>query len=294
MGRIYFQDGDNYNICSDKVVKVTRYDVTGNIEILDASNQQNGLDGIEKISKDKYYDTKTNTTKAYKLNKNKSQESIKKSMRNLKRKLKNNFAGNRNELFVTLTTENTITDVEEMKYYFKQFWDRLKSIYDGLEYAYIIEQHSKRDGWHFHMLLKDMNNKKIYIPNSTIEALWNKGYTKTSKITSNPKYNNLDEAEYIDSIDDGISLIDETFGINKVISYMTKTRSKNNLPKGTRCYETSRGLKSPKIERLLYSEICFNMHDNYQLNSERTLLIRNTDDKAIVNKIKTEIWKKTK
>ena len=294
MEKIYFQDGDNYNICRDKVVKVTKYGVTEDIEIMDTSNQKNGLNKIEKISKDKYYDQKTNTTKSYKLNDDKSPESIKKSMKNLKRKLKNNFAGNGNELFVTLTTENIITDVDEMKYYFKQFWDKLKSLYEGLEYAYIIEQHSKRDGWHFHVLLKNMNNKKLYIPNSTIEALWDKGYTKTSKITSSPRYNNIDESAYLDSIGKGAFSTEETFGINKVISYMTKTCTKNKLPKGTRCYDTSRGLKSPKIERMVYSEICFDMNEHYQLNSEKTLLIRNTDDKAIINKIKTEIWKKIK
>ena len=292
MDKIYFQDGENYNINKDKVVKATRYEVSGDIEILDTSSMENGLDRIEKISKYEYYDLKSNTTKLYKLSGLKSKESLKKSMKCLEKKLKNNFSGDKNELFVTLTTDTPITDIEEMKYYFKVFWDKLKLLYDGLEYAYIIEMQDERNSWHFHLLLKDMKNKTLYIPNSTIENLWNKGYTKTSKITYNTKHNNIDEAEYIDSIENSLFDIDETFGIDKIISYMTKTRTKQKLPKGTRCYDTSRGLKSPKVESVTYSEICSQMEDNYKLEKEKTLLIRNIDTKAIVNKVKKEIWKK--
>ena len=292
MDKIYFQDGENYNINKDKVVKATRYEVSGDIEILDTSSMENGLDRIEKISKYEYYDLKSNTTKLYKLSGLKSKESLKKSMKCLEKKLKNNFSGDKNELFVTLTTDTPITDIEEMKYYFKVFWDKLKLLYDGLEYAYIIEMQDERNSWHFHLLLKDMKNKTLYIPNSTIENLWNKGYTKTSKITNNTKHNNIDEAEYIDSIENSLYDIDETFGIDKVISYMTKTRTKQKLPKGTRCYDTSRGLKPPKEESVTYSEICSQMEDNYKLEKEKTLLIRNRDTKAIVNKVKKERWKK--
>ena len=67
MDKIYFQDGENYNINKDKVVKATRYEVSGDIEILDTSSMENGLDRIEKISKYEYYDLKSNTTKLYKL-----------------------------------------------------------------------------------------------------------------------------------------------------------------------------------------------------------------------------------
>lgn len=295
MKKIYFQDGENYDIQKDKVVKATKYKASGDIEILDTSNQKNGFDGIEKISKYEYYDLKSNTTKLYKISGPKSKVSLRKSMKCLEKKLKNNFLGGKNELFVTLTTDIPITDIEEMKYYFKVFWDKLKSLYDGLEYAYIIEMQDERNSWHFHLLLKDMKNKILYIPNSTIEKLWNKGHTKTSRITNNTKkHNNIDEAEYIDSIENTLFYVDETFRIDKVISYMIKTRTKQKIPKGTRCYDTSRGLKSPEIENVIYSEICSQMEGNYELKKEKTLLIRNTDTKAIVNKVKKETWKKIK
>ena len=64
------------------------------------------------------------------------------------------------------------------------------------------------------------------------------------------------------------------------------------MPKGTRCYDTSRGLKSPKTEQILYSDICSKMDNTYRLETEKTLLVRDTYSKAIINKIKKENWKK--
>ena len=48
--------------------------------------------------------------------------------------------------------------------------------------------------------------------------------------------------------------ITERFGINKVINYMCKTETKEQIPVGIRCYDTSRGIKKPVPENISYDE----------------------------------------
>lgn len=292
MSNVCFQNGDNYCIGKGKIVKATQYEVTGEIEIVDTSNTVNGLGSIEKISKNRYYDLKSDTTKLYKLNCVKSIESLNKSMKCLEKKLRNNFSGSKNELFVTLTTREATDSVDEIKLYFKEFWYQLKILYTSIEYAYVIEKQPESCSWHFHLLLKDTKNKILYIPNETIERLWNKGYTKTSRIVAGSKYGNIDELEYINNADNIWVEDCDTFGIERVISYMTKVKTKRTIPIGTRCFETSRGLKSPKTRKIKYSDICSEMSEDYQLKREKTLLVRDKETEIILNKIKKESWEK--
>lgn len=293
MSEVYFQDGENYKIDRRKKIKITRYDVSGNAEIVDTSNKVNGFCNIEKISKNSYYNKNQDKVMKYKLNKTKSDDSLRKSMKRLKNKLKNNFNGGSNELFVTLTSVVPVADVEEIKLYFEQFWEKLKMEYSGLEYAYVLELQEERNSWHLHILLKDMQNAVLYIPNSKIEVLWGKGYTKTSRVSAEPKYNSIDEEEVLLYDDKNVRNTIEVLGIKRVISYMTKLKSKTKIPRYIRCFETSRNLKSPQIEIKSYGEVYDEMIDcNYQLSNERTTLVRDADTKAIVNKIKKETWKK--
>ena len=87
MEKEYFQDGENYAIKQDKVVKVIQYKATSSIEIVDTSNKINGFKNITKISKGEYYDARENAIKKYCLVEKKTNESLKKSMKNLERKI---------------------------------------------------------------------------------------------------------------------------------------------------------------------------------------------------------------
>ena len=291
MSNVFFQDGANYKIDKNKKIKIIRYDVSGDAEIIDTSNKVNGLKDIEKISKNIFYDKKNNRYARYKLDDEKTEDSLRKSMKVLNNKLKNNFNGGSNELFITLTTAVPVSNVTEIKLYFEQFWEKLKSKYTGMEYAYVLEWQETRNSWHFHLLLKDMKNSVLYIPNSKIEFLWGKGYTKTSRVSADPKYNSIDEEEILTYDDRNIRDTVETLGIKKVISYMCKLKSKKSIPRYVRCFETSRNLKSPQIEVKTYGDVYDEMTgSNYQLNKETTTLVRDVKTKAIVNKIKKEVW----
>ena len=292
MEKEYFQDGENYAIKQDKVVKVIKYKATSSIEIVDTSNKTNGFKNITKISKGEYYDARENAIKKYCLVEKKTNESLKKSMKNLERKIRNNFTGANNELFITLTTRE-MTNIADIEKYFDEFWNRLKSVYQDLEYVYVIERNSIRESWHLHLLVKATEHKTLYIPNSTIEELWQKGYTKTSRITDKVVYNDINEKEHMIYVEKKL-MSDEIVGIEKVIKYMTKIHTKQGLPKGMKCYNTSRELKMPKIKKVEYCKICDEMNSEYYLEKEKTTLVRDVETDAILNKIKKEIWIKDK
>lgn len=346
MEKVYFQEGENYKIKRNKKIKITTFDISKKVEILDKSNSVNGFENIKKISKKEYYDEKLGQIVAYKRHPYKSKDSLSKSMKRLKNKLKNNFIGDSNELFITLTTEKPILQIQVIKSYFERFWNKLKNEYDGLEYTYVLEKNTNRKGWHIHLLVKDMKNKELDISNETIEKIWGKGFTKTSRVSSktNAKTrineyedlsankqktsntdeisNNEKEAEDTEDLsndkekagnteelfkteknktdkeedddDDGDDDDDDdedTDDIDKVIDYMCKEESKEDMPKYIRCFETSRNLKSPEIEVKTYDEALSKMYDdNYHLEKERTIIVRDINTKSIVNKIKKETW----
>lgn len=292
MEKEYFQDGENYAIKQDKVVKVIQYKATSSIEIVDTSNKINGFKNITKISKGEYYDARENAIKKYCLVEKKTNESLKKSMKNLERKIRNNFTGANNELFITLTTRE-MTNIADIEKYFDEFWNRLKSVYQDLEYVYVIERNSIRESWHLHLLVKATEHKTLYIPNSTIEELWQKGYTKTSRITDKAVYNDINEKDHMIYVEKKL-MSDGIVGIEKVIKYMTKIHTKQGLPKGMKCYNTSRELKMPKMKKVEYCKICDEMNSEYYLEKEKTILVRDIETDAIINKIKKEIWIKDK
>lgn len=269
MSGAYFEDGENYKIIDNKKVKMTSYSGGEIVEILDTSNKKNYLACIKKIDKNRYIDLRDGETKQYnKSRTTKSNDSIRKSMRRLERILRNNFKGESNELYITLTTAGKVTDVNIMKKYFKRFWNKLKKIYGNLIYVYIIEQHKDMKSWHIHCLIKAPKRKYLYIDNKIIRKLWEKGNTVTL----------------------GIKKDDNS--IDRVITYLSKQHSKRNIPVDTRCYYKSKGVKMPEVKKVVYSQIRTELDSHYELSSEQTTLLRSERTDAILNKIKKETWKK--
>ena len=287
MKKTYIEPGENYNISRDAQVKKTKFAATGDIEIKHILiNNKNSFAGIRKINKYTYVELDTGEIKEYKLNAYKSIKGLRKSMSNLKYILKNNFSGAENELFMTLTSSNGISTIKEIKSKFQVFWRKLKNKYKDLEFVAVFEQNSEHTSWHMHLILKAVHHEKLTIPNKEVEALWG-DYTKVSRITRNIKPYDINEKGKIICR----NCFTETFGINRVISYLCKTESKECIPSWERSYETSRGIKKPEHQNTVYKISCEEMENNYDLKTEYTSLIRDTQTNKIINKIKTETWK---
>ena len=249
MKKIFFSEGDNYPIAKNRTVKVIKYN-NGNKEIKDStSNEINYLEGIKKISKYNYINRYTGEICDYNLNEFKNYEDLKKSMSKLEKLLFNNFNGDKNELFITLTCSEDIYSIKMILRYFKKFLYRIKKDYKDIEYVCVPEKHEERDSWHLHVLLKNPKSKRLYISNEDVEnKYWKHGYTKTSRITNKKLDVNINETERIQYIK-STNINNEEFSIDKVIKYLCKTRTKIEIPYGSRCFYNSKGIKPPSYRK---------------------------------------------
>ncbi|MDU1258395.1 MAG: hypothetical protein E6971_14735 [Clostridium perfringens] len=109
-------------------------------------------------------------------------DSVKKTMRRLRRLIANNFNGSRNELWITLTYKENMRDQKRLSSDMRQFMKKLRRKYGSLEYIAVLEP-QKRGAWHYHILLKRNDLESLYIANKDIAKFWGHGFTKTTALT---------------------------------------------------------------------------------------------------------------
>ena len=185
-----------------------------------------------KLSKNEMIDTTTGEVIEVENSKNRGEQlsSLWGTIRRLRMIINANFFGEPNELFITLTYRENMTDVKRLYRDFENFYKRLKRRYKEykFEYIYAIEPQF-RGAWHVHLLLKAMNVEYLYIPNNEIAELWGYGFTKTKRIE------NVDNvgaylSAYLTNLEDG-----------------GKGARLYLYPPGVNIYRTSRGIKKPHI-----------------------------------------------
>lgn len=185
-----------------------------------------------KLSKNEIIDTTTGEVIEVENSKNRGEQlsSLRSTIRRLRMIINANFFGEPNELFITLTYRENMTDVKRLYRDFKNFYKRLRRRYQEykFEYIYTIEP-QLRGAWHIHLLLKAMNVKYLYIPNEEIAELWGHGFTKTERLTGVDNIGAYLSA-YLTNLEDGCK------GARLYL-----------YPSGVNIYRTSRGIKKPHI-----------------------------------------------
>ena len=123
-------------------------------------------------------------------------DSVRRTMKRLRRLIGANFVSNeinrKDQLWITLTYREDVNATDknspEIVYKdFKRFIRKLREKHNStIEYIAVLEpQASGR--WHLHVLMKTMNNSKLYISNSDIEKLWGKGFTSTKRLKNSDR-----------------------------------------------------------------------------------------------------------
>ena len=109
--------------------------------------------------------------------------SLRRTFKKLRYLINNNFSGADNELFITLTYSDNMTDTKQLYTDFMLFIKRLKYRFKQHSFDYInVIEPQGRGAWHCHLLLK--SDKYLYIHNSDIAELWGKGFTNTRRISN--------------------------------------------------------------------------------------------------------------
>ena len=83
---------------------------------------------------------------------------------------------------------------------------------------------------------------------------------------------------------------DEEFGIDRLIDYLCKVRTKEDIPKNCHCYYKSKNVKQPKTEVKKYCEVLNDLKDGYVLKKEKTTLIKSENTCKILRRVKIEKW----
>ncbi len=244
-------------IDSGKIVKSYIYGDT--IEMTTANGQQAQV--IKVIKGKRYVNLETgeihdmDTSNNTRLN---NLKSTKQTMKKLRRLVVHNFTGGVNQLWITLTYREHVTNPREVYRDFKSFIRRIRARYGYIEYIAVIEpQASGR--WHLHVLMK--NTTTLTIPNKILADLWGKGFTNTKRLKRADKVGSY-LITYLSNLQIGDENSDRKATIKGARLYM--------YPKGIRIYRTSRGIEKPVEVTTTKCEIMKNFNINSPPNFSQT------------------------
>lgn len=223
-------------------------------------------------------------------------DSVRRTMKRLRRLIGANFVSNeinrKDQLWITLTYREDVNATDknspEIVYKdFKRFIRKLREKYNPtIEYIAVLEpQASGR--WHLHVLMKTMNNSKLYIPNSNIENLWGKGFTSTKRLKNSDNVSAYVMA-YVSNVEIDLKSSDKGKANSKKV---IKGGRLSFYPKGIRIYRRSRNLVDPKIQKGQKREV-LSLKAREKLYKPKVYIrnLKNRYGKQI--KIKTEFYTK--
>lgn len=141
---------------------------------------------IRKIDSDRYVELATGEIKEFEkaVNKAQSYVSLHKTFKKMRFLINHNFDGARNELHITLTYAENMTDTERLYFDFDKFMKRLRYKYRNtstIDFMNVPEPQG-RGAWHCHVLLRFNDLEEIFIPNGELRELWGHGFVKIKSL----------------------------------------------------------------------------------------------------------------
>lgn len=240
-------------IFPNKLVKAYVYGDT--VEITTANGQQEQI--IKVIEGKRYVNLETGEIHAMDTSNNSrldNLKSTKQTMKKLRRIIAHNFTGGKNQLWITLTYRDHVTETAIVYRDFKAFIRRIRNQFGKVDYITVIEpQASGR--WHLHVLLK--NDSELTIPNNDLAKMWGKGFTKTKRLRRADKVGN-----YLIAYLSNLQIGDEGSQNKSIV----KGARLYMYPKGIRIYRTSRGIEKPLEITTTKGELM----ETYKINSPPT------------------------
>lgn len=104
------------------------------------------------------------------------------SLKRLREYINTNVVDTNKCKWVTLTYAKNMQDTKQLYNDFKRFMTRFKRRFKDYDIEYITAcEPQARGAWHMHLILI-FDKVAPFIPNATIEKLWQQGFTKTTKL----------------------------------------------------------------------------------------------------------------
>lgn len=264
------KESNSHYISADKMVY--RTDLGNSSKIVSMSHQNTSGSCIKRIDKYRYLDKRDNKIKYYDLDKPVNIKDVKRKVRKYEEIVIYNFQGGKNELFITLTCRDKITDLKVIKDRYKEFLENIQTDYKGLECIALFETTSN-SYWHIHLFLKYVDTSKVLtIPH---QDLLNKYWTY------------------------GAVHIIRNFNTFKSLGHSKDSRQEKlerltNFPKGCRMYSKTKGIKTPPKEMKAFKDCPEFKSSDYSITSAETYMVRNEETDKIVNAITTIMYRNNK
>lgn len=236
---------------------------------------------IRKLDKKHYKVLSTGDIRKYsdKETREKDKDNLKKTFTRLRQLIRTNFTKNgHNQLFITLTYAENMTNEKQLYNDFKAFFKRLQYRLKGhkLDYIAVMEPQG-RGAWHVHLMLKS-DKPILFLDNVELEKIWGLGYTETQRLKSDD-VGSYYVAYFTDILQEG-----------KDGSKKHKKGSRLHLyPKGFKFYRTSRGIRKPDEIMAEYGGL---EKAGYKKTYEKAIEIYDEEKGKILNTIQRETWKK--
>lgn len=163
----------------EPTAKVTITDM-GHLQEVQYLQRKNDKATIIKLNSDSYYVVATGEIKEFEHinNRKGSLNSLRQTFKKLRYLINTNFKGKSNELHVTLTYAENMTDTKRLYKDIEKFLKRLKYAYKDnttIDYINVVEPQG-RGAWHCHLLLRFNQLNKVYIDNSELARMWGNGF----------------------------------------------------------------------------------------------------------------------
>ncbi|EJP0467880.1 hypothetical protein [Nocardia sp. NPDC019309] len=261
-------NGDKVLITPNDVVKVTKMNHIIEVQHMEKMNRKNN---IKKLDKDRFVDISTGEIREFEHTENRQQgyNSLRQTFKKLRYLINNNFIGNPNELHITLTYKENMTDTKRLYTDFKNFIERLRTSYknkSSLDYLCVVEPQG-RGAWHCHVLMRFNDLDKVYIKNADLKRLWGLGFVT---IKSLKDVDNIGAylSAYLTDIDlDDVNDKETAFKVasegceikTKVVDGKEKKFIKGGrlhmYPPGMNMYRKSKGIIKPEREEMKFKDI---------------------------------------
>ncbi len=158
-------------------------------DTIELSTALGGTPVMQKVSRDKMVNRVTGEiTEVHHITSRadpKNYESLRATFKCLKRLIGANFQGGYSELLCTLTyRDSPMMDSKRLYADFKRFMRRLRTI-TGKKLTYIVIIEPQEIGsLHAHLLLKTIDNSRLYIANKVLADAWRQGFVNVRRLSN--------------------------------------------------------------------------------------------------------------
>ena len=106
---------------------------------------------------------------------------VRRTLRRMRGLINSNFFGDANELFLTLTYRDNMTDPRQLYEDMRRFCQKARRQLGEIKYLAAVEP-QERGAWHAHVLLKQMTAHNTYWPLEDIDRTWSHGWAYITKL----------------------------------------------------------------------------------------------------------------